>query len=478
MNILKIIIEEIESFVSAKEPKINALENPNFKNWFKNSKIVNSDGTPQIVYHETSIENEKSILKTQFDINKLGARKSDELMPNGFFFKPTNSNIGVSSTMNNTQMSVYLSIQNPFVVNDREDLHNKLIQISPKFKKLDDYFKQNDLELKRSVENEFNRIKTIENREERVKEYDKLKVHVIDSWSDWCNETTDKIRNLVRKTLIDSGYDGLIMDNDGGSRGRVVKTIIAFNPNQIKSVNNNGEFSTSDNNIMREDELNENMDTYGWYELHSNLNYKIFQMINNKQHIKFYLIPKLQYQRALQEFVKYGEFMRFPEAKIFQWKDLVLENIAKLEVLTAIGGHTSDFPYYEFYDVFDYNQETGDERDGEFSAWCKMKYEETGDDDYTKDYNFQAAYKFLDEVKHMDDYLPLFSNGQWVLSDFGLQPLFKIGQELAENNNANEIIVLINRALDVTHQRSDLAEIFIEGGTPTLDAISAGHLVY
>jgi len=231
--------------------------------------------------------------------------------------------------------------------------------------------------------------------------------------------------------------------------------------------------------------LNENMNMNDWDELHSDYTRDIFGMINNEEHVKFRVIPKNQYHKALQEFMRYGRFMRFPESKIFQWKDLILSNIAKLDILTAIAGHSQNFPFDEFYDEFDnsesydsnqYNLFTGDTDkitpDGEFTAWCKMKYKETGNDEYLREYNFTSAYEFLDEVKHMDDYLPLFSNGQWVLSDYGLKPLYNLGEELANSNDVTEIIVLINKILDVSHQRSDLAELFIEGGSESLDFIS------
>jgi hypothetical protein len=218
--------------------------------------------------------------------------------------------------------------------------------------------------------------------------------------------------------------------------------------------------------------LNENMSYDDWETEHVDMARDIFLMLQNKQHIKFNVIPKNQYHKALQEFVKYKEFLRFPTSKIFQWKDLILINISKLSALTEIMGHSSHFPFDEFYDVFDYNEDTGDDNDGEFNRWCKEKYEETGNDDYLKKYNFGTAIEFLDDVKNIDDYFPLFSNGQWVVSDYGVEPLEKLGVEIANNSSATELIVLINKVLDVTHQRSDLAELFIEGGSKSLDYIS------
>lgn len=212
-----------------------------------------------------------------------------------------------------------------------------------------------------------------------------------------------------------------------------------------------------------------------WHEMHDDLTREIFNYIATGNKVTFDLMPKEQYLHALREFMQYGKFMRFPEKFIFQWKELILTNIIKLDVLTSIAGHTSQFPFDEFYDVFDYNQKNGAEKSGEFSKWRKKMYNATEDKKYLQDYNWDTAYQFLDKVKHMDKVLPLFSNGQWVLSDYGLAPLWKLGEELLSQKDPNEIIVTINKVLDVAHQRSDLAELFIEGGSKTLSYISAAQ---
>ena len=209
-----------------------------------------------------------------------------------------------------------------------------------------------------------------------------------------------------------------------------------------------------------------------WYESHYQMTYEIFNKIQSKQKITFDLMPVTQYHNALKEFMKFGEFLRFPTKYVLDWKELILENISKLQVLTEIAGHTSHFPYDEFYSVFDYNHKTNQENNGEFTRWCKKMYKNTKDEKYLKKYNFETAYEFLDVVKKIDNYLPLFSNGQWVLSDYGLKPLWKLGEMLVNEHDPNKIIVLINRVLDVTHQRSDLAELFIQGGSKSLTYIS------
>ena len=142
----------------------------------------------------------------------------------------------------------------------------------------------------------------------------------------------------------------------------------------------------------------------------------------------------------------YNDIVRFPTKYIYEWKTDVLTNIAMLGALTAIGGHTSHFPFDSFYDEFEIPEEE-------------------------QDYDFSNAYDKLDEY-NQDDYLPTFSNGQPVLSDYGLTPLEKLAYKLIHDKEPKDISITINRILDVVHPRSDLAELFIVGGSSSLSYIS------
>ena len=186
--------------------------------------------------------------------------------------------------------------------------------------------------------------------------------------------------------------------------------------------------------------LSEDIETEDdWYEYLNEMTREAFTAIATHTKITFDVIPPNQYHHALKEFMQYGKFMKFPEKYIFQWKNLCLENIVKLQVLTSIGGHSSDFPFDEFYDIFDYNQKTGEERAGQFSKWRKKMYKVTGKEGYLKDYDFGTAYDYLDKVWKMDEVLPLFSNGQWVLSDYGLEPLWKLGREILNQKTQTKL---------------------------------------
>lgn len=188
--------------------------------------------------------------------------------------------------------------------------------------------------------------------------------------------------------------------------------------------------------------INEKIDHVDdFYSLMTNVTYEIFESIRSGRKIEFDLIRPLEYKRALEEFMKYGQFIRFPEDKIFDWKDLVLTNIAMLDSLTSIHGHSQHFPFDEFHDVFN-------------NLKIPKKYY----------YDWSYVYEILDRKYHIDDYVPFFSNGQPVLSDYGLEPLLKLAEQLIRQRKPEEIIITINKIMNVVHQRSDLSELFIQGG--------------
>lgn len=190
--------------------------------------------------------------------------------------------------------------------------------------------------------------------------------------------------------------------------------------------------------IILEQRIN---DVDDFYSLLNNTVYDIFLSIKNKQKIEFTLINPQQYKRALEEYMKFGQFVRFPESVILDWKDLVLYNIALLTSLTEIHGHSSHFPYDDFHDVFD-------------NLKIPKKYY----------YDFNYIYGILEKKYHIDEYVPFFSNGHAVLSDYGIEPLHKLASILIKETNPNDIIITINKIMDVAHQRSDLSELFLQGG--------------
>ena len=121
------------------------------------------------------------------------------------------------------------------------------------------------------------------------------------------------------------------------------------------------------------------------------------------------------------------------------------------------------------------------------------KFEKTYGDymKYIEDFNSQSPYQdrkieFDDKTKKMYliidcfEFLSLIGIYEWMRmpdgsdawSDYGLEPLFKILREYNEELTPEKTLVLVNRALDVGHQRGDMASIFIQGGNRSLSKIS------
>jgi hypothetical protein len=63
-------------------------------------------------------------------------------------------------------------------------------------------------------------------------------------------------------------------------------------------------------------------------------------------------------------------------------------------------------------------------------------------------------------------------NGSWLLSDYGLPKLEAIYPSIFNAKTDEEKLYAIDKALNVVHQRNDLAAMFVEGGTKTLTQVA------
>lgn len=103
----------------AAKKDIPVTETPEFKRWFGDSKVVDEDGEPLVVYHGTG---EKF---HTFDQDKRGSVWSDKASRSGFFFAESREDAVHFPTQSGSEtpvvMDVYLVIENPVVITD-EDL--------------------------------------------------------------------------------------------------------------------------------------------------------------------------------------------------------------------------------------------------------------------------------------------------------------------------------------------------------------------
>ena len=195
--------------------------------------------------------------------------------------------------------------------------------------------------------------------------------------------------------------------------------------------------------IQIEESWSDSYDLYDIYENYQPYNV-LMSFVEGEQNIWFPLIKPSEYKQALLEFMKMGELVRFPKDKVFKWLEIIMKNTCIIDAITALAGHTQWFPYDD----------------------CRNVYGEL--EDVESDYEIFS--NFLDE-RGFYDWCKL-PDGSDAWSDFGLQPLWNIINEYQENMTAEQVLVLVNRCLDVTHQRGDLPSAFIEGGSSSLTKIS------
>jgi len=118
----------------------------------------------------------------------------------------------------------------------------------------------------------------------------------------------------------------------------------------------------------------------------------------------------------------------------------ILRNIARLQAATDLAGHSMGGSLEEF-----------------------LGYEEEDEE----------AQTVLDDDQQFDFYESFLNTEYGVpVSDFGLKPLWDLAFKAIETNSSEEKLLLIDRILNIVHQRGDLAALFIEGGSDALSELS------
>ncbi len=197
---------EIEA--AKKEWQEKGTESKYFKKWFGDSKVVDKNGKPLVVYHGT--ENNFRIFKNTGKSRQIGANV-------GFFFTDS-QNMAKQYANDARVMDVYLSLKNPLIVepNSVIEIFGEKIEITDAF----DFFTQLDI---RQSEQE------------------------------------------TKEELLKLGYDGIILRDtnvDTPFMKDIHDVYVAFDNTQIKAVNNRGTFDAENPNIYYQSEIDrENIET-------------------------------------------------------------------------------------------------------------------------------------------------------------------------------------------------------------------------
>jgi hypothetical protein len=194
-------------------PKLN----DNFKKWFDGSKIVDKKGNPLVCYHETNVD------FNSFDISKQTHAAN---FGYGFYFssEPFWSNLNVDMKY---RKECYLRIKNPFNATKKYTIEEVKFLFDNEV--YNDIIKNSKLKGKYTLYDLFcDAISYLF--------YDSEKYNGIDD-RQWYK--------MIYNNFQKAGYDGIKRRNSEFG----MYEFVVFNPNQIKSVNNNGNWSTTSNNI-------------------------------------------------------------------------------------------------------------------------------------------------------------------------------------------------------------------------------------
>lgn len=209
------------------------------------SKVVNEDGTPKVVYHQTAED------FTVFEPRHQGAGTRDSDTPFGIFMKSSDKNIGLNGEK---QMALYAKIVNPLTVVDRADLIYQLKRISPEYVKATDELHELNNAYQKKYDNATKAFKDyiVEWRKahpdaSRTALYDdagftevyNAEDNILDEWEAEARKVELRSKEAITRDLESHGYDGVIIQFDKGSWGRGTDAYIALRPEQVKSATDN-----------------------------------------------------------------------------------------------------------------------------------------------------------------------------------------------------------------------------------------------
>ncbi|MBQ7263120.1 MAG: hypothetical protein IJR14_05310, partial [Synergistaceae bacterium] len=224
------------------------------------SKVIDANGEPLVLFHQTDAE------IRAFDVRHPGAGTRDMMTPYGVFMKPTDKDIGLGKR----QMALYAKITAPLTVESAETLQAMAQEASPEYAAaLADLNETIDLysAMKSEAQTEIDSLLR-----RMVKARDGETTEALQTLQARFDEVIQQIRDYdaraaqegaaLRKSakeamtawLKESGYDGVIIEQDQGSGGRSTKTFIALSPEQVKSATDNrGTFDAGDPDIYHQD---------------------------------------------------------------------------------------------------------------------------------------------------------------------------------------------------------------------------------
>lgn len=216
------------------------VDTPEFKAWFKNSKVVDNSGVPMVVYHGTPADFEVYDPEKANDVGfHFGTPEQADFKIGGGFFK-----MGIPYSEGVNVQPVYLSIQNPLPLKDHSwdtpgmmivSLQQEGLKIPKYLDALAEKISLHDREQPTYDDEKWNSLGDYQFRKAKEK-----------WWADR-KELRKQFKEDTVKAIEENGYDGIVYSNEVEGVG---KSFIAFRQNQIKSLFNRS-FDPSSVNITK-----------------------------------------------------------------------------------------------------------------------------------------------------------------------------------------------------------------------------------
>lgn len=200
------------------------------------------------------------------------------------------------------------------------------------------------------------------------------------------------------------------------------------------------------------------------------------------KHVPWRVIPYPRLKKIWEDYMRYN-FVR-DEQGLDMIVNLMINNTTKVAVFTELAGHTSSSPdddYEEYFGRFIDDQLTCIFEKSTETSECNTTIHPYIKEFVEEKYNPESMDlsdirgMLMDELtgKFFDYYMddPEGKMGGFI-SDYGLKPLEDLLSELLRAKEDSEKVMLVDRMLNVVHQRSDIANWFVEGGSRALAQLS------
>lgn len=267
--------------------------------------------------------------------------------------------------------------------------------------------------------------------------------------------------------------------------------------------------------IIKEN-FDENSDAYyAYWEREDEIKLNIFQDFlykNNSdftKHIPWRVISFPRLKKIWEDYMSKGVIRDEKGLEVI--KEIMIRNTAKINILTTLAGHTQNDPEEDFQDNIGYfvDDQLGcilKKRNTEIDDISQLEIpfddphrgykeklpqpephecngtqinpyvEELATNELSIDMKYPQIRKLIyeDLLEKFYEYYTTDKDNKMggFMSDYGLQPLMTLLHELIQSDRPETDLVIIDKMLNVVHQRSDIANWFVQGGSYALSQLS------